>query len=116
MTADADGLRIERHAANDTVAIVRLERPQRRNAMDKASAVALTECASRESHCSIETSCLVGRAWQRVNLAIRRSLQEITLLELAGLSGGGAHPSALDRGFPVSLGSIGTRSLKREPL
>jgi FeS assembly SUF system regulator len=78
--------------------------------------VALTECASRESHCSIETSCLVGRAWQRVNLAIRRSLQEITLLELAGLSGGGTHPSALDRGFPVSLSSIATRSHKREPL
>jgi FeS assembly SUF system regulator len=69
--------------------------------------VALTECASSESHCCIESSCLVGRAWQRVNLAIRRSLQEITLLELAGLSGGGTHPSALDRGFPV---------LKRGPL
>ncbi len=40
-----------------------------------------------QSHCCIESSCLVGRAWQRVNLAIRRSLQEITLLELAGLSG-----------------------------
>ena len=51
--------------------------------------VALTECASSESHCCIESSCLVGRAWQRVNLAIRRSLQEITLLELAGLSSGG---------------------------
>jgi FeS assembly SUF system regulator len=69
--------------------------------------VALTECASSESHCCIESSCLVGRAWQRVNLAIRRSLQEITLLELAGLSGGGTQPSALDRGFPV---------LKRGPL
>jgi FeS assembly SUF system regulator len=63
--------------------------------------MALTECASSESHCCIEASCLVGRAWQRVNLAIRRSLQEITLLELAGLSAGSAHPSALDRGFPL---------------
>jgi FeS assembly SUF system regulator len=78
--------------------------------------VALTECASSDSHCCIESSCLVGRAWQRVNLAIRRSLQEITLLELAGLSGGSAHPSALDRGFPVPLGSIAARNLKREPL
>ena len=77
--------------------------------------VALTECASSESHCCIESSCLVGRAWQRVNLAIRRSLQEITLLELAGLSGGG-QPSALDRGFPVALGSIAARNPKREPL
>jgi FeS assembly SUF system regulator len=78
--------------------------------------VALTECASSDNHCCIESSCLVGRAWQRVNIAIRRSLQEITLLELAGLSGGSSHPSALDRGFPVPLGGIAARSLKREPL
>jgi FeS assembly SUF system regulator len=78
--------------------------------------VALTECAGSESHCCIESSCLVGSAWQRVNLAIRRSLQDITLLELAGLGAAGPHPSALDRGFPLALGSIATRSLKREPL
>ena len=78
--------------------------------------MALTECASSQNHCCIESSCLVGRAWQRVNLAIRRSLQEITLLELAGLSGSGAQPSPLDHSFPVALGSIAARSLKREPL
>ena len=78
--------------------------------------MALTECASAESHCCIESSCLVGRAWQRVNLAIRRSLQEITLLELAGLSGSSNQPSALDRGIPVALGSIASRTLKREAL
>jgi 2-(1,2-epoxy-1,2-dihydrophenyl)acetyl-CoA isomerase len=43
MIADVEGLRIERQDPNDTVALVRLERPQRRNAMDKSSAVALTE-------------------------------------------------------------------------
>ncbi|MFI4914062.1 MAG: SUF system Fe-S cluster assembly regulator [Steroidobacterales bacterium] len=48
--------------------------------------VALTECASSENHCCIEQTCLVGRGWQRVNLAIRRSLQEVSLAELAGLS------------------------------
>jgi len=78
--------------------------------------MALTECAGSESHCCIESSCLTGRAWQRVNLAIRRSLQEITLLELAGLGGAGAQPSSLDRGFPVALGNIATRSHKRESL
>ena len=78
--------------------------------------MALTECASSESHCCIESSCLVGRAWQRVNLAIRRSLQEITLLELAGLSASSGQPSALDRGIPLALGSIAARSLKRESL
>ena len=60
--------------------------------------VALTECAGSESHCGIESTCLVGHAWQRVNLAIRRSLQEITLLELAGPERL-QPPSALDRGF-----------------
>src|SRR6202171_2631539 len=76
--------------------------------------MALTECASAESHCCIESTCLVGRAWQRVNLAIRRSLQEITLLELAGLSASTGQPSALDRGIALALGSIAARNLKRE--
>lgn len=78
--------------------------------------MALTECAGSESHCCIESSCLTGRAWQRVNLAIRRSLQEITLLELAGLSGANAQPSSLDVGIPVVLGALATRSHKRESL
>ena len=43
MTADVDGLRIERQGDNETIALVRLERPERRNAIDKSSAVALTE-------------------------------------------------------------------------
>src|SRR5665213_1596365 len=78
--------------------------------------MALTECASTASHCCIEPTCLVGRAWQRVNLAIRRSLQEITLLELAGLNVGAARPSSLDRCFPIPATGITTRVVKREPL
>jgi FeS assembly SUF system regulator len=80
--------------------------------------VALTECAGLASHCCLEPTCLVGRAWQRVTQAIRRSLQEITLLELAGLGGstsaGAASP--LDRGFPMALTGMAGRSVKREPL
>lgn len=81
--------------------------------------VALTECARSASHCCIEPTCLVGRAWQRINQAIRRSLQEISLLELAGLSGAGDLPrtSALDRGIPVPLAGLTPRGVKRgEPL
>ncbi len=78
--------------------------------------VALTECAGRTSHCCIETTCLVGRTWQRVTQTIRRSLQEISLLELAGL---GAAPggvlSALDRGIAVAAPLPGPRAGKREP-
>jgi len=78
--------------------------------------VALTECAGSSSHCGIERTCRVGHAWQRVNLAIRRSLQEVTLLELAGLSSAANRYASLDRGVPVALGAIGGRNLKREPL
>lgn len=67
--------------------------------------VALTECSGSASQCCLEQTCLVGRAWQRVNRAIRRSLQEITLLELAGLSACSDHPSALDRGIPLTEGA-----------
>jgi FeS assembly SUF system regulator len=78
--------------------------------------VALTECSSAASHCGIERTCRVGHSWQRVNIAIRRSLQEITLLELAGLSTTATRSSALDRGITVVLGGIAARGLKREPL
>jgi FeS assembly SUF system regulator len=59
--------------------------------------VALIECARESHHCGIESTCAVGRAWQRVNLAIHRSLQEITLLELAGLAGTPVKFPALER-------------------
>ena len=76
--------------------------------------VALTECAGSASHCGIERTCRVGHSWQRVNVAIRRSLQEISLLELAGLSPGANRSSPLDRGITVVVGGIGNRTLKRE--
>jgi FeS assembly SUF system regulator len=59
--------------------------------------MALTECARLTHQCGIESTCGVGRAWQRVNLAIRRSLQEITLLELAGLGVETTRFAALER-------------------
>lgn len=59
--------------------------------------MALIDCARHEHQCGIESTCGVGRAWQRVNVAIRRSLQEITLLELAGLAGEPVRFAALER-------------------
>ncbi len=47
--------------------------------------VAITECSAQHSHCGIEQVCGVGRAWQKVNGAIRRALTEVTLAQLAGL-------------------------------
>jgi FeS assembly SUF system regulator len=45
---------------------------------------ALTECSGQHSSCGIESTCRVGHAWQHVNLAIRRSLEDISLAQLAG--------------------------------
>jgi len=59
--------------------------------------LALTECSRRQSRCDIEQSCATGRAWQRVSLGIRRSLEAITLLELSGLDGQPVRFPALER-------------------
>ena len=47
--------------------------------------VALTDCAAGHGHCEIEESCRVARVWQRLNLAIRRSLNDVSLAQLAEL-------------------------------
>jgi NAD(P)-dependent dehydrogenase (short-subunit alcohol dehydrogenase family) len=59
--------------------------------------VALIECARHVHHCSIESTCGVGRAWQRVSVALRRVLEDITLVELAGLGGEPVRFAALER-------------------
>jgi FeS assembly SUF system regulator len=45
--------------------------------------VGLTECAANPGGCDLEQSCRVGHSWQRVNLAIRRALGNVSLTELA---------------------------------
>ena len=47
--------------------------------------IAITECSGASSQCGIERQCRVGGAWQRVNAAIRRALEDVTLRQLAGL-------------------------------
>jgi FeS assembly SUF system regulator len=47
--------------------------------------VALTDCSVGHGYCEIEHHCRVGRVWQRLNLAIRRSLYDVSLAQLAGL-------------------------------
>ncbi|MGH8251338.1 MAG: SUF system Fe-S cluster assembly regulator [Steroidobacteraceae bacterium] len=44
--------------------------------------VALTECASGGGLCGIESTCLVGHGWQRISLAIRRALNDVSLDQL----------------------------------
>jgi FeS assembly SUF system regulator len=59
--------------------------------------VALTDCSVGHGQCEIEESCRVGRVWQRLNLAIRRALYEVSLAQLAGLDAPPARLPALDR-------------------
>ena len=47
--------------------------------------IALTDCSVGTGHCCLEHSCQVGRTWQRLNVAIRKSLSEISLAQLAGM-------------------------------
>ena len=44
--------------------------------------IALTECSNGSGLCGIEATCLVGHGWQRISLAIRRALTDISLDEL----------------------------------
>jgi FeS assembly SUF system regulator len=59
--------------------------------------VALTDCSAGHGNCEIEYSCRVGRVWQRLNLAIRRSLYDVSLAQLAGLEAAPARLPALER-------------------
>jgi FeS assembly SUF system regulator len=58
--------------------------------------LALTECATKHSRCDIQAHCSVGGSWQRINQAIRQSLEEITLAELAGLESNPRHFALFD--------------------
>ena len=44
--------------------------------------VSITECSATDSHCDYESVCTVGGAWRRINVAIRRSLNEVSLADL----------------------------------
>ena len=44
--------------------------------------VSITECSSSDSLCDFESNCAVGGAWQRINVAIRNALMDISLADL----------------------------------
>jgi Rrf2 family protein len=46
--------------------------------------VAITECSGDHSACDLELVCSTGGSWQRINDAIRRSLDSISLAQLSG--------------------------------
>jgi Rrf2 family protein len=44
--------------------------------------VSITECSSDHSLCDFESVCTVGGAWQRINIAIRNALTDVSLADL----------------------------------
>jgi FeS assembly SUF system regulator len=58
--------------------------------------LALTECSTGHSQCDLQANCSVGDSWQRINHAVRQSLQEISLAELAGLESNPRHFALFD--------------------
>ena len=72
--------------------------------------LALTDCSAGHGNCEIEETCRVGRVWQRLNLAIRRSLYEVSLAQLAGLDAAPARLPALEREMKAPAARAPVRS------
>lgn len=72
--------------------------------------LAVTDCAAGHGHCEIEESCRVGRVWQRLNLAIRRALYDVSLAQLAGLDAPPARFPALEREMKAAATRTPARS------
>ena len=64
--------------------------------------VTLTDCAAGHGVCDIESTCRTGRAWQRLNLAVRRALYDVNLAQLAGLERAPARLPTLEREMKAS--------------
>lgn len=72
--------------------------------------VALTDCSAGHGNCDLEETCRVGRVWQRLNLAIRRALYEVSLAQLAGLDATPSRLPALEREMKAAGGRTPARS------
>jgi FeS assembly SUF system regulator len=71
--------------------------------------VALTDCAAGEGHCDIEGNCRTGRVWQRLNMAICRSLQEVSLAQLAGIDSSQVRLPTLEREVKLPMPRLPAR-------
>ncbi len=72
--------------------------------------VALTDCSAGAGQCEIEETWRVGRVWQRLNLAIRRSLYDVSLAQLAGIDTTQVTLPALERDMKAAATRAPVRS------
>ncbi len=81
-------------------------RPQQISAAEVIDAlegpVSITECSASNGHCDYEEHCTVGSAWQRINIAIRRALDEISLADLRRVDSPVPHFNL--GGIPINVG------------
>ena len=63
--------------------------------------VSITECSASDGDCEHEDVCSVGSAWQRINVAIRRALQDVTLNDL--LRANSPVPTFRFAGLPITV-------------
>ena len=71
--------------------------------------VSITECSSTDSQCDFEHVCNVGGAWQRINVAIRHALDEVSLLDLTRDKS--PVPRFQFAGMPIKLEIAGTKKV-----
>jgi FeS assembly SUF system regulator len=71
---------------------------------------AITDCASSHGQCGLEKNCRVSHAWQRLNLTIRRSLNEVSLAQLAGIENSQPRVLALERDMKAAAARAQSRS------
>jgi FeS assembly SUF system regulator len=68
--------------------------------------VSITECSASDSHCDFEAFCCVGSAWQRINVAIRSALEDISLADL--LRSNAPVPRFEFAGMPITVEQAAT--------
>jgi FeS assembly SUF system regulator len=64
--------------------------------------VSITDCSADDKSCDFESTCNVGGAWQRINVAIRRALDDVSLEDL--LKNTRPAPTFQFAGVPVRIG------------
>jgi FeS assembly SUF system regulator len=75
--------------------------------------VTLTDCSAGHGNCGIEATCRVSQVWQRLNLAIRRSLYEVSLAQLAGLDSTQVRLPELEREMKTAATRTGRPGVNR---
>jgi FeS assembly SUF system regulator len=83
--------------------------PQQITAADVIDAlegpVSITECSSSDGDCEHEGVCSVGGAWQRINVAIRQALKDVTLNDLVRANS--PVPTFRFAGLPITVENNG---------